>query len=102
MRTNIGFIDKTIRLTVALIIYLLVFSSYISGSAALPLFLFSFGLVITCFKGSCPVYRLLGITTNKKLNDKARDFEYQRNQTLLKNYLKNYHERYSDIEKGFK
>ncbi|MBV9988851.1 MAG: DUF2892 domain-containing protein [Chitinophagaceae bacterium] len=100
MRNNIGAVDKTIRLTVALTISLLVFSSYISGPRAVFLFLFAFGLVITCFKGNCPVYRLLGISTNRNLNDKARQYEYQRNQTLLKNYLKNYRERYSEMGNG--
>jgi len=102
MRSNLGLTDKTIRVTVALTIGLLVFSRSIDGIPGLLCFLLAFTLVITCFNGSCPVYRLLRISTNKNLNDKARDFEfeYQRSQTLLKNYLKNYQERYPDIEKG--
>ena len=100
MRNNLGFVDKTIRITIAITICLLVFSSSISGAIAVFSFLFAFGLVITCFKGNCPVYRWFGINTNKNLNDKARSYEYQRNQILLKNYLKNYQEGYAEMEKG--
>jgi hypothetical protein len=98
MRNNIGITDKTIRVTIAITIGLLVFSSSISGPLALGSFLFAFALVVTCFKGSCPIYRLFGINTNRNLNDKARYYEHQRNQTLLRNYLKNYQDGYSGME----
>lgn len=92
MRSNLGFTDRAIRLTIALTIGLLVFSKSIEGLPGLLLFILGFALVVTCLKGNCPVYRMLGISTHKNLNDKAKDYEYRRNQTLLKNYLKNYAE----------
>jgi hypothetical protein len=92
MRSNLGFTDRAIRLAIALTIGLLVFSKSVDGLPGLSLFILGFALVVTCFKGSCPVYRILGISTHKNLNEKARDFEYRRNQTLLKNYMKNYAE----------
>ena len=100
MRNNIGATDKTIRVAIALTTSIFVFSRFITGPVALAGFLLALGLVITCFKGICPFYRIFRINTNKNLNDKARI--YERNETLFKNYLKNYNERYSGIEKEFK
>jgi hypothetical protein len=91
MRSNLGLTDRTIRATIAITIGLLVFSKYVEGLPGLLLFILGFGLLATCFKGSCPVYRMLGISTHKNLNEKARDYEYRRNQILLRN-LKNYEE----------
>ncbi len=102
MRNNLGLTDKTIRVTIAITIALLVFSSAVSGPLALGLFLFAFALVVTSFRGNCPVYRLFRINTNRNLNDKARYYEDQRNQTLLRNYLKNYQDGYSGMENGYK
>jgi hypothetical protein len=95
MRNNLGTTDKAIRTTIAITIGILVFGKFIVGTISLGLFLFAIALVITCLKGNCPVYKIFGFNTNKNLNDKARIYErniYERNQTLLKNYLKNYQE----------
>lgn len=95
MRNNLGSTDKTIRITIAITIAILVFGKFIIGAMSLLIFLFAIALVITCLKGSCPVYKFFGFNTNRNLNDKARIYErniYERNQTLLKNYLKNYQE----------
>lgn len=100
MRNNVGTPDKTIRMIVVITILVLVFDKIISGPISVIFFLFSMFLLSTCLKGNCPVYRLFGISTNKNLNDKAKI--YERNQTLLKNYLKNYNERYSGVENEFK
>lgn len=100
MRNNLGALDKTIRISVIITILVLVFNRIILEPFSVFFFLFAIFLLSTCMKGNCPLYRILGINTNKNLNDKARI--YERNQTLLKNYLKNYHEGYSGIEKDFK
>lgn len=100
MRNNLGALDKTIRISIIITILVLVFNRIISEPFSVFFFLFAIFLLSTCMKGNCPLYRILGINTSKNLNDKARI--YERNQTLLKNYLKNYHEGYSGIEKDFK
>ncbi len=93
MRSNIGFIDKIIRVTLSLTIALVVFSQLITGTWAIALFLVAYMLLVTSFRGNCPFYRLTGINTNRNLNDKARIYQFhERNQTLLKNYLKNHQE----------
>jgi hypothetical protein len=99
MRSNLGLTDRTIRATIAITIGLLVFSKYVEGLPGLLLFILGFALMVTCFKGNCPVYRMLGISTHKNLNQKARDFEYRRNQTLLQNYLKNYEEEENEFKR---
>jgi hypothetical protein len=102
MRSNLGFADRSIRFIIALILGFLVFSESMQGLPGLCLFIFGFALVVTCFKGSCPVYRFLGISTHKNLNDRARDFEYRRTQTMLKNYLRNYEDSYPPMDKEIK
>ena len=99
MRNNLGAVDKTIRMGIVIIILILVFDKIVSGTESILFFLFSMLLMSTCLKGNCPLYRIFGINTNKNLNDKARI--YERNQTLVKNYLKNYHEGYSGMEKDY-
>jgi len=100
MRNNLGAADKTIRIIIALTILVLVFGKIVSVTASLFLFWVSIFLIGTCLNGRCPVYRFLRINTNRNLNDKAGI--YKPNQSLLKNYLKNYQEKYSGIEKDFK
>lgn len=101
MRNNVGTADKAIRITIAFTISILVFTKAFVGTTAIVGFLLVMILMMTCFKSNCPFYRLFGINTNKNLNDKAKI--YERNQTLLRNYLKNYNERYSgSMENDFK
>lgn len=98
MRSNIGFADKTIRFVSAITIEVAVLSKIMTGPLAIALFILAIFLLLTCFRGVCPLYRLLGINTHKNLNDKARIYDFhQRNQTLLKNYLKNYYDRYPEM-----
>lgn len=99
MRNNLSAIDKTVRITLVITILILVFNRFIAEPLSVFIFLFAMFLLSTCIKGNCPLYRFFGINTNKNLNDKARI--YERNQTLVKNYLKNYHERYSGVENDF-
>lgn len=86
------------RMLVVIIIGCLVFSKLIIGVAAILLYVLAIALVFTCFKGSCPVYRLLGINTKRNLNDKAKIHE--RNQALLKNNNNNYKYMFSVPGKG--
>jgi hypothetical protein len=93
MRNNIGTVDRIARFVIAVTAGSLVFSKTVdSGLMALGLLVIAFCLMITCLKGICPIYRLLGINTHKNLNAKARIYEFhQQNQSLLKSYF-NYKE----------
>jgi hypothetical protein len=93
MRNNIGTIDRIARLGIAVTVGTLVFSkTFDNGLIVLGLLVISFCLMVTCLKGVCPIYRLLGINTHKNLNAKARVYEFhQQHQSLLKTYF-NYKE----------
>jgi hypothetical protein len=93
MRNNIGTIDRIARFAIAATIATLVFSKTVdNGLLVLAMLVFAFCLMVTCLKGVCPVYRLLGINTHKNLNAKARIYEFhQQHQSLLKSYF-NYKE----------
>ena len=91
MRNNLGTPDKVIRIAATLLIFALVFTKTITGVLSIASFIISIILLSTVFNSNCPVYRFFGINTNKNLNDKARASE--RNQTLLNNYMRNYHEK---------
>lgn len=92
MRNNLSTSDKTIRMIIALTILVLVFDKTVLVPVSIFFFSLAMVLIGTCLNGNCPVYRFLKINTNKNLNDKAKI--YERNQTLLNNYFKNYNERY--------
>lgn len=97
MRNNIGATDKIVRFTIAVTAGVLVFSRTVdNGLAALGLLTLAFCLVVTCIKGSCPLYRMLGINTYKNLNARARFYEFHhQDRALLKDYFKNYQEKVS-------
>ena len=100
MRKNIGFQDKILRISFALMLLILVFNKTIAAPESVFFFLLSMFLISTSAKGVCPLYRLFKLNSRKNLNDKASNFE--RNQTLLNNYLKNYNEGYPGIKKNAK
>jgi len=66
MKTNINFTDKTLRLAGA--IGLIVAGLYISMPTGLEytLYVVAGVLVLTAFLNFCPLYALLGISTNAK------------------------------------
>lgn len=63
MKTNIGDIDKIIRLSLAIIIGILYYTETISGVLAVVLGIFAGIFFITSFIGFCPLYKLFGINT---------------------------------------
>jgi hypothetical protein len=67
MKKNMGGFDRGIRILIAIIIGYLYFTNYISGIIGIILVLFSVVFVITSFVGFCPLYRLLGINSCKKI-----------------------------------
>ncbi|HMR38971.1 MAG TPA: DUF2892 domain-containing protein [Ignavibacteria bacterium] len=66
MKTNIGKIDKVIRIFFAIIISGLYLEGQISGFGAVLLVLIAVLFFITGFFSFCPLYYLLGISTEKK------------------------------------
>ncbi len=63
MKKNIGTIDKTLRILVAILIAALYFTGQISGTAALVLGILAVVFAITAFINFCPIWAALGINT---------------------------------------
>lgn len=66
MKKNMGSLDKTIRILVAIVIGVLYFTNVISGTLAIVLGVFAVVFVLTSFISFCPLYLPLGINTCKK------------------------------------
>jgi Inner membrane protein YgaP-like, transmembrane domain len=66
MKKNMGSVDKTIRLLLALVIVILAFTKVITGVWAIVLLILALVFVVTSLLGLCPLYLPFGINTNKK------------------------------------
>jgi len=65
MKKNMGTLDRTIRIVVAIAIVVLYANHVISGTLAIILLIVAAVFVLTSFISFCPAYHLLGITTKK-------------------------------------
>lgn len=66
MKKNMGTIDKSIRIIVAVVIASLYFTKVISGTLAIILMVFAVIFIVTSFISFCPIYPLIGLNTRKK------------------------------------
>lgn len=66
MKKNMGLLDTTIRIVLAVIIGVLYFTATITGTLAIVALVIAIIFVTTSFMGFCPLYALLGINTLKK------------------------------------
>lgn len=66
MKTNMGNIDRIVRILVAVVIAVLYFTDQITGTAAIILGLFAIILLLTSLVSFCPLYLPFGINTKKK------------------------------------
>lgn len=66
MKKNMGTIDRTIRILLAILIAVLYFTNQISGIAAVILGIFAIVFLLTSLIGFCPLYMPLKISTIKK------------------------------------
>lgn len=65
MKKNIGTVDKTVRILIALVIAILYFANVITGTAAAILLVLAGIFIITSFMNFCPLYYPFGISTRK-------------------------------------
>ncbi|HNR86236.1 MAG TPA: DUF2892 domain-containing protein [Taishania sp.] len=65
MKKNMGLLDKVIRISLAILIAILYFSSIITGTTALLLGILAVIFVLTSFVSFCPLYLPFGISTRK-------------------------------------
>lgn len=61
-----GFLDRTIRFILAIIIGVLYYTNVINGTLAIVLGIFAIAFILTSFISFCPLYLPFGIITRKK------------------------------------
>ncbi|MBN2545387.1 MAG: DUF2892 domain-containing protein [Spirochaetes bacterium] len=66
MKTNMGIIDRIIRIILALAVPFLYYLKIISGTTAIILFVIAFVFLLTSLIGFCPLYLPFKISTKKK------------------------------------
>lgn len=66
MKSNIGKLDKIVRILAAVTIAVLYITHQISGLAAIVLLLLAGVLILTSIIGFCPLYFPLGLSTKEK------------------------------------
>lgn len=66
MKMNMGFVDRLIRVVIAVLIAVAYFSNQMSGTFAVVVMIIAAVLLITAFVGFCPLYKPFGISTRKK------------------------------------
>ena len=70
MKKNMGTTDRTIRIIIAVIIGILYYTGFISGTLAIVLLVLGGIFLLTSFVNFCPLYIPFGITTLKSKKDK--------------------------------
>ncbi len=65
MKKNMGSIDKTVRIVVAVVIAFLFYNGTITGTLGIVLIVLAAVFVLTSFVSFCPLYTIFGIKTCK-------------------------------------
>lgn len=68
MKTNVGSIDKIIRLLIAALGILLYFTHTITGTLGIVVLVIAVLMAVTSLVGFCPLYPILKINTTRKKN----------------------------------
>ena len=63
MKTNMGILDRALRVAIAAIVAYLVYAGIITGALAAVLTLFAIVFMLTSLLGFCPLYRPFGFST---------------------------------------
>lgn len=66
MKMNMHMIDRIIRILLSLVIVILYFSGYLTGTLAIIALVIAIVFTLTSLIGFCPLYALFGISTKKK------------------------------------
>jgi hypothetical protein len=63
MKTNVGTIDKVIRISMAIVFAVLYFTGTVSGTLGIILLVLGGVFLLTSLMGTCPLYSMVGIST---------------------------------------
>jgi hypothetical protein len=66
MKKNMGGLDKTIRILIAVVIAVLFFTNVITGTLGIVLLALAGVFVLTSFISFCPLYAPFGLSTCKR------------------------------------
>ena len=66
MKTNMGIIDRVIRIVIALVFIGLYFANVVTGTLAIVLLVLAGVFTLTALVGFCPLYWPFGLSTAKK------------------------------------
>jgi hypothetical protein len=66
MKKNMGSADKIIRVLLAIIFAILIFTGTVTGVLAIILGIFGVVFLVTSFMSFCPLYLLFNLSTTKK------------------------------------
>lgn len=67
MKKNMGYTDKKIRVTAAILIAVLYYTGVISGNTGIVLLVLAGIFVLTSWLSFCPLYPIFGMNTCKKV-----------------------------------
>lgn len=71
MKKNMGSFDRTLRIILAIVVGILIFTNQLSGLAAVILSIIAIIFLITGFVGFCPLYAPFKIQTIEKTRSKG-------------------------------
>ncbi|HLP22204.1 MAG TPA: DUF2892 domain-containing protein [Chitinophagales bacterium] len=66
MQTNMGTLDRVVRLIAAAVVIVLYFMNVVSGAVAIALLVFAGIFILTSIVSFCPLYLPFGISTKQK------------------------------------
>jgi hypothetical protein len=66
MKKNVGTVDKSIRILVAVVVAVLFFTNVLTGTLGIVLLILAVVFVIVSLISFCPLYLPFGINTGKK------------------------------------
>lgn len=66
MKKNMGIIDRSVRILIAVVIAALYYKDYLTGTFGIILLVFAIIFVLTSLIGFCPLYLPFKFHTNKK------------------------------------
>lgn len=63
MKTNMGMLDRSLRVLAAIVLAVLTYTGTITGNVAIAAWVVSAIFVLTSVVSFCPIYRVIGIDT---------------------------------------
>jgi len=66
MKVNIGSTDRAIRILIAIVLGVLIYTNVVTGTLAVVLGIVGAVFVLTSLVSFCPLYRIFGMSTCKR------------------------------------